>query len=97
MMHFAQLGCGDFSPQARMMIDWFLSIYCDPVENSPHDSAEGGFQFIYGGPYSAEDELRAHFEDAGGILDEVALLEVLNHLEEFCTEWTKLPTDEWYA
>lgn len=35
----------------------FLEHFQDPAECCPYDGAEGGFQYVFGGPYTAEDGL----------------------------------------
>jgi len=34
-----------------MMADWFLANFENPAECTPYESAEGGYQWIWGGPY----------------------------------------------
>lgn len=41
------------SLQKEIMKQWFLKRYCDPIENTPYDSGEGGYQYIFGGPFDA--------------------------------------------
>ncbi|RZK03363.1 MAG: hypothetical protein EOO76_02910 [Novosphingobium sp.] len=48
----------------EVMRDWFLANFEDPSQNTPHDSGEGGFQYIWGGPYDASDEIGSAFPDA---------------------------------
>jgi hypothetical protein len=43
------------------MADWFRDNFEDPAEDTPHDSAEGGYQWIWGGPFDAEEELNEVF------------------------------------
>ena len=45
----------------KAMRDWFLGSYEDPAENTPHDSGEGGYQYIWGGPYDALEEIGGAF------------------------------------
>jgi len=45
------------------MLQWFSENYEDPAENTPYESAEGGYQYIWGGPYEARDEVYAQFGD----------------------------------
>jgi hypothetical protein len=56
------------------MLQWFSENYEDPAENTPYESAEGGYQYIWGGPYEARDELYAQFGDIvpEQLIDEVA-------------------------
>jgi hypothetical protein len=42
-----------------VMKTWFFENYEDPVENTLYESAEGGYQYIWGGPYDAHQELDA--------------------------------------
>ena len=35
--------------------DWFLENFEDPAESTPYESAEGGYQYIWGGPYDTRD------------------------------------------
>lgn len=47
-----------------LMIDWFLENFEDPANTLPYDSEEGGYQWIWGGPYDAGEELSAAFPEA---------------------------------
>lgn len=44
-----------------IMKEWFFSHYEDPAERTPFESKDGGYQWIYGGPYEVEQELFKHF------------------------------------
>ena len=37
--------------------------YEDPAENCPYESKEGGYFYLHGGPYNAEEELSTEFSD----------------------------------
>lgn len=43
------------------MIEWFFENYKDPAEGVPFDTREGGYQYIGGGPYDAQDVLADKF------------------------------------
>lgn len=75
----------------RDMVSWFFDTYEDPDENDSYESAEGGYQFIWGGPYSARDELGSQFPKVDGshLARAVALIE-----RGGTTEWTKPPDPE---
>lgn len=45
------------------MVEWFFDNFEDPAEKTPHASSDGGYQYIWGGPYDASDELYSHFSD----------------------------------
>jgi hypothetical protein len=71
-----------------VMKEWFLDGYCDPVECCPYISAEGGYQYIWGGPYDAWDILSSEF-----IGDE--FLDLIDNLADELTaespNWSTIP------
>jgi hypothetical protein len=69
--------------------EWFFSHYEDPVHNTPYESAEGGYIYIWGGPYEALDVLWGEFGDK---VDEDIIQEVAKELDLECLEWTRIPT-----
>jgi hypothetical protein len=40
---------------------WFLRNYEDPANETPYETREGGYQYIWGGPYDAADEISNEF------------------------------------
>lgn len=40
---------------------WFLQNFDNPVHGTPYDSAEGGYMYIWGGPYEAHEITEAFF------------------------------------
>lgn len=79
--------------QKEVMREWFLSHYENPVESTPYESREGGYQYIWGGPYDAEDELFAEFSE---LVPEHVIKELSDELEEECVEWSGKPSAEEY-
>jgi hypothetical protein len=67
------------------MQTWFFENYEDPVENTPYESAEGGFQYIWGGPFDAHQELDAEFS---GIVPDDLIQEFADKLSDIAAEWT---------
>lgn len=59
---------------AKYLVNWFHYFYEDPANETPYNGREGGYLYIKGGPYSAEEELRENFED---VLPEDAILEAV--------------------
>lgn len=55
-----ELSEADRETQIDVMRDWFHSKYEDPAHNTPF---EGEYTYIWGGPYDAQEELTAEFED----------------------------------
>lgn len=60
----------DRETQTDILEAWFHRNFEDPAENTPHDSSEGGYQWIWGGPHDAEEELQCEFAPLG-VSDEV--------------------------
>src|SRR5258708_27669586 len=80
----------DREEQKKAMKEWFFEHYTDPLDNSPYISAEGGYQYIWGGPYDARQELESEFE---GIVHEDAIEELADELNDITPEWTGNPDE----
>jgi hypothetical protein len=76
--------------QMEAMKEWFFEHYTDPVHNSPYISREGGYQYIWGGPYDAREELENEF---GGIVPEDVIEAVADELNDITPEWTGNPDE----
>lgn len=74
---------------AKYLVDWFHYFYEDPANETPYISREGGYQYIKGGPYSAEEELRENFED---VVAEDAILEAVEDIQRDGFDWA--PSDK---
>ena len=64
--------------QVEHMVHWFRERYCDPAEETPYESKEGGYQYIWGGPYDATDELGSEF---AGVASDEAIEEAVKEVE----------------
>ena len=60
------------------MVEWFHQNFEDPAQETPYESAEGGYQYIWGGPYEASDEL---FDAFGGVYDDEVITEAASRIE----------------
>lgn len=58
------------------MVEWFHQNYEDPANRLPYESAEGGYQWINGGPYDAREEIEGQFPNVAEDLIEAAVEEV---------------------
>ena len=58
------------------LVSWFFEHYEDPANGVPHDSGEGGYQYICGGPYDPWEELADEFPDVNEKLIENAAQEI---------------------
>jgi hypothetical protein len=88
--------------QKEYMRHWFFRNFEDPVHETPYISAEGGYQFIWGGPYDAAEEI---WQEFGQLLPEDRVEEFIKEIEdEGIDEWvpgpdhpdTKQREEEWY-
>ena len=78
------LGGKDFEDAVELVLEWFRDNFEDPVENTPWESAEGGYQFVWGGPYDAREEIEDAFDDA---ISEAVLEEAVKQIEHDGWEW----------
>jgi hypothetical protein len=76
--------------QIAIMRDWFDSKYDTPDE-LPYDSGEGGYQWIWGGPFDAEEALQDEF---GGTVPDEVIAETALNLNDISSEWSGKPTDQ---
>ena len=74
----------DAADQRRFMREWFLDNYEDPVHSLPYESREGGYIWIYGGPYDAHEELHEKF---GDFVPEEVIDSLGDELFAECSEW----------
>ena len=81
--------------QLEVMRNWFFENFEDPANSCPYESREGGYAYIYGGPYEASEELQAMFE---GYVKFDYIQELVNDLQEQCYEWSGNSNNinDWY-
>jgi hypothetical protein len=70
--------------QYRVINAWFWAKFEDPAQNTPHDSGEGGYIYIDGGPYDAREQLEQEFL---GIVPQEVIDELVGKLQGECFEW----------
>jgi hypothetical protein len=71
--------------QLRMMREWFLNHFQDPVEENPY---EGEYIWVWGGPYDAHQELMGEF---GGSVPDDVITELADELSAISPEWSGNP------
>ena len=76
--------------QVEYIKDWFLNNYEDPVEHTPFESKEGGYIYIFGGPYDAREEIEPYFEG----IEQIIIDSAVSELEKLSLEWAKVPNEE---
>jgi hypothetical protein len=67
------------------MRHWFYERYEDPVNSQSHDSREGGYIFVNGGPFDAREELEAEFSP---VVKQAVIDKLAKELEDECLYWT---------
>lgn len=58
--------------------EWFFENFENPANSTPHDSGEGGYQYIWGGPYDTRDIVENVFADSASDELITAAIEALN-------------------
>lgn len=83
------------STQIEAMRDWFSNNFEDPANSCPYESREGGYAYIYGGPYYASDELQEMF---GEYVKPNYIQELADELDNECYEWSGNSSNasDWY-
>lgn len=74
----------DADQQIELMKNWFSENYEDPAQSTPFSSDEGGYVYIWGGPFDAYDELYSHFSD---VVDDQLIQHLAEELSAECEEW----------
>lgn len=78
----------------ELIFQWFYKNFEDPAERTPYESAEGGYQWIWGGPYDAREELYSKF---GDFVPESLIEEVVEEIEQDgLMEWAPTPSRDDY-
>jgi hypothetical protein len=78
----------DAKKSVDAMVNWFFERYEDPANGVPYDGREGGYQYVAGGPYDAEEELREIFEDGTKRMDRI-INEAVRRIENSGSEWIR--------
>lgn len=83
----------DRESQIQAMRSWFYERFEDPAERTPYESREGGYLWIWGGPFDAREELESQF--SGHVPDDV-ITELVEELEGECWQWAPVSKPEDY-
>jgi hypothetical protein len=67
----------DREARIEAMVEWFGDNFEDPAQETPYESAEGGYIYIWGGPYDAREEIGEAFLDA----DEDEIEEAIDQIQ----------------
>lgn len=79
--------------QARVdaLVQWFFDRFEDPANALPYETAKGGYQWIFGGPCNAREELEDSFPEEVEDIIRAAVDEIESHGQ---TDWTPILTPE---
>jgi hypothetical protein len=78
----------------ELMIGWFGENFEDPAHRTPYETREGGYQWIWGGPHDAREQLSDTF---GNSVSETLIDEAVEEVEaEGITDWAPTPDREDY-
>lgn len=79
--------------QMEVMEEWFRDHYESPDEQTPWDSEEGDYVWIWGGPYDPREELEAQF---GGRVPGELIEKLAENLSDQYHEWAGIPSETDY-
>lgn len=79
--------------QLAVMKEWFFHFFENPAENTPYETKEGGYIYLWGGPYDAKEELQAEFSE---IVSKDVVEELIEELESESPDWAAKPKEELY-
>ena len=79
--------------QMAIMREWFFQSYEDPAQNTPHETKEGGYMYLCGGPYDAWDVLHDEFAE---LVSEVVIDKLVDALNDQSPEWAAAWTADDY-
>jgi hypothetical protein len=75
--------------QREYMLHWFHRMFEDPTNETPYNGEEGGFIYVWGGPYDAREQLADEFY---GIVPDELIDEVVEEVEsDGITDWAPGP------
>ncbi len=81
---------------SELIKEWFFKNFEDPIESTPHDSSEGGYHYIWGGPYDAQEIIKDIFT---GFATGEMINNSLRYIEKISAEWVpnsnrRIPPEE---
>lgn len=78
--------------QVSAICQWFAMRYCNPDNELPFCSQEGGYVWLDGGPYHAKDIITSNFE--GIVSDEIIEKSISTIESSEIYMWSKIHNDE---
>lgn len=87
------LKAAEAAVQRSAMEWWFRAHFEDPAVRTPYESAEGGYMWIWGGPYDAKEELENEF---GGVVPFDVIEQLSRDLQAENWQWAPRASDDDY-
>jgi hypothetical protein len=78
--------------QKQALKAWFLARYCDPAQETPYMSSEGGYIYIHGGPYDPDEVIQERFN--GVVPHEIIESVVQEMYQQVGGDWAPIHWDE---
>lgn len=79
--------------QVRIMVSWFFERYEDPANRLPYNTREGGYQWVFGSPTSADEALQDEFSS---FVDYDTIQRAVEEIEADGFDWSPIPDDDYY-
>lgn len=80
--------------QVDMMVDWFNYHFEDPQNDTPYNKDSGGYLFLWGGPFDANEMIQDFFS---GAVDLDTMMLAVDHLQRDATlEWAPTIRGDFY-
>lgn len=85
----------DLSEVESGMMEWFFQNYDDPANFLPYETKEGGYQYLFGGPYELDQIL---YDEFGDKYPDSNIENVIKNIEQEyrSISWAKRPNDDIY-
>lgn len=78
------------TPSVEEMVQWFHTLYEDPQNETPYDSEDSRYIYVYGGPYDATDVIQEEF---GSLVSDHFIEQAVAEVESEGTfEWAPSPS-----
>jgi hypothetical protein len=84
----------DRDTQLEVIENWFRRNFEDPAQRTPYESAEGGYIWIWGGPFTADEVLQEEFFE---VVPEDVIDALIEKLQGEFVEWAPTSEHKYYG
>lgn len=75
----------DMDPTSEDLVRWFFENYEDPANGVPYDGSEGGYQYVFGGPFDPREVLHEEFPN----VNDETILHAAERIYGLGFEWVR--------